>query len=180
MDSSSTATLKELTSALHDTLKYNGVLDKLKASARTEIHACLQAEELPPPTLPNENLVLNTLILEYLKFNNYNHAASVLLSESGQPTSSLDPSFIRSELGVKGGSGLPVLYGVVEALKQNKENNGKDIIAPSQLAALRVLSREVGGGDDESVDTRDSVYTEEEERGGDKGGMPEPMVFSNF
>ena len=83
-------------------------------------------------------------------------------------------------MGVQGGNGLPVLYGVVEALKQNKENGGRDIIAPSQLAALRVLSREGGKGDDESVDTRDSVYTEEFERGGDKGGMPEPMVFSNF
>ena len=44
--SSSSATLKELTSALHDTLKYSGVLSKLQALARSEIHACLQAEEV--------------------------------------------------------------------------------------------------------------------------------------
>eukprot|EP00520_Triparma_pacifica_P019857 CAMPEP_0118635404 /NCGR_PEP_ID=MMETSP0785-20121206/2059_1 /TAXON_ID=91992 /ORGANISM="Bolidomonas pacifica, Strain CCMP 1866" /LENGTH=134 /DNA_ID=CAMNT_0006526437 /DNA_START=73 /DNA_END=473 /DNA_ORIENTATION=- len=128
--SSSSATLKELTSALHDTLKYNGVLSKLQALARSEIHACLQAEELPPPTLPNENLIINELILEYLKFNGYGHTASVMRAETGQPVEgSVEPSFIRSELGVKGGSKIPVLYGVVEALKTNKENNGKDLVA---------------------------------------------------
>ena len=55
------------------------------------------------------------------------HSSNPFTNPTPFPSSlcSLQPSFIRSELGVKGGSKIPVLYGVVEALKTNKENNGK-------------------------------------------------------
>jgi len=66
-DQSSTprATLSDLSAALHSTLKYRGVLDDLSATVRTEIYHCLnQTEASEPPTMPNENLIINTLILE--------------------------------------------------------------------------------------------------------------------
>jgi lisH domain-containing protein FOPNL len=44
------------------------------------------------PPLPKENLIINELIREYLTYNNYNHALSVFLSESGQPS---EPPFSR-------------------------------------------------------------------------------------
>ena len=44
------------------------------------------------PQLSKENLLINELIREYLKYNNYNHSLSVFLSESGQPA---DPPFER-------------------------------------------------------------------------------------
>ena len=104
MDGSS-ATLKDLTSALHDTLKYNGSLSALQASARSSIHSCLESTELTPPSLPNENLIVNELVLEYLKFNGYGHTASVMRAETGQPKEgTVEAGFLRSELGIKGGT----------------------------------------------------------------------------
>jgi len=115
------ATLHDLVEALRETLQFKGVIDDLKAHARAEIHSCLDMEDVPKPKLNNENLIVNELILEYLDFNGYNHASSVLRAESGQPKQgTLDESFTRRELGLSdGGSGgegggLPALYGIVE------------------------------------------------------------------
>lgn len=85
LPSPASATLKDLSTALHSTLHYKGTISKLTSMVRAEVHSCLDLDSIPPPTLPNENLIINELVLEYLKFNGYGHAASVLRAESGQP-----------------------------------------------------------------------------------------------
>ena len=37
------------------------------------------------PAVPQENVLINELIREYLEYNKYYNAASVLVTESGQP-----------------------------------------------------------------------------------------------
>ena len=44
------------------------------------------------PTPPQENVLINELIREYLMYNGYYNTASVLVTESGQP---VDPPFDR-------------------------------------------------------------------------------------
>ena len=130
MNNTTGATLGELSQALKETLQYKGVLHDLKASLRAEVFSCLEAEEIVPPTLPNENLLINEIILEYLQFNGYNHAASVLSAESGQPDQGLGMMLVKEELGVSQtssrGSSLPIIYGIVEKLKRNKREINTD------------------------------------------------------
>lgn len=65
--------------ALTDMLENSGVLSSLRANLRTEI---VKALEEPggsrPPKPPQQNCLINELILEYLAFNNYNRTASIL------------------------------------------------------------------------------------------------------
>ncbi|GMH91636.1 hypothetical protein TL16_g12111 [Triparma laevis f. inornata] len=102
-------------------MHYKGTISKLTSMVRAEVHSCLDLDSIPPPTLPNENLIINELVLEYLKFNGYGHAASVLRAESGQPKEgSVDVAFVKSELGVSESRSMPALYGIVSVLKKNK------------------------------------------------------------
>jgi lisH domain-containing protein FOPNL len=80
------ASLEELKAVLKDTLDKKGVLSKIKAEIRAEIFTALDSDTVPKPKLSNENMLINELIREYLHYNHYNHALSVFLHESGQPT----------------------------------------------------------------------------------------------
>jgi lisH domain-containing protein FOPNL len=132
-----TSSLGDLKTALTQTLKYTGVYSKLESTIRTEIYKTLANQggggggaEIDPPGLPNDNLVINSLILEYLKFNGYGQTASILASESGHPTDSagedasgIERDFVMSDLNVRNTSGsqkVPVLYGIVEKLRELK------------------------------------------------------------
>ena len=124
---------------------------------RSEIYQCLnQTASAPPPSLPNENLAINTLILEYLRFNNYDHAASVLEVESGMPKENVDVSVIADDIGVKGDGKLPVLYGVVEALKENRANAGRSILQPTGDRVERVAFEEAPNPGSTSAANADS------------------------
>ena len=130
------STLNDLKTALTQTLKYNGTYSKLEAAIRTEVYKTLtnpgnlEGGAPTTPNLPNDNLMLNSLILEYLQFNNYGQTASILVAESGHPTtkngadgSGLERDFIMSDLNVRNSSStqkVPVLYGVVSKLRELK------------------------------------------------------------
>ncbi len=45
------------------------------------------------PGPPDENVLINELIREYLEYNGYYNSASVFITESGQP---VDPPFDRN------------------------------------------------------------------------------------
>lgn len=68
---------------------------------RAEIFHTLEGPQdnvLPPP-LSNDNLLINELVRDYLSYNGYSNALSVFLSESGQPNDrALDRAFIRDEV----------------------------------------------------------------------------------
>ena len=142
------ATFDELTAALKETLDRRGALRQIRASLRAEAFAALHnaAEQVEdqesydasgrrPPLRP-ENAVINELIRDYLEFNGYLGAASVLEVEAGfagngggdDDDRELSREMIKLELGVienddgmkskKVRKKIPLLYGIIEALKR--------------------------------------------------------------
>ena len=63
---------------MKETLENRGVLNQIKARIRAEVFNALDDHTEPPPSLSNENMLINELIREYLQFNNYKYTASVL------------------------------------------------------------------------------------------------------
>ncbi|XP_048348351.1 centrosomal protein 20 isoform X3 [Sphaerodactylus townsendi] len=94
------ATITELKAVLKDTLEKRGALGQIKARIRAEVFNALDDQTEPRPPLSHENLLINELIREYLEFNKYKYAASVLTAESGQPEVPLDRDFLVKELNV--------------------------------------------------------------------------------
>ncbi|CAF0758042.1 unnamed protein product [Didymodactylos carnosus] len=106
-------------------LESNGSLAELRAKLRSDIFQTLQDPNEVKPKLPNENLLLNELILEYLKYNNWNCAASVLTAESGQPTTSLGRTFVAEQLNVFDDEKMqrvPLLYSMLTHFMSNSKN----------------------------------------------------------
>ncbi|PAA92996.1 hypothetical protein BOX15_Mlig026757g1, partial [Macrostomum lignano] len=113
------ASVDELKSALKENLESRGVLQDIRASLRAEIYRSLE-EPRPSgqqrPGLSNENLLINELIREYLEFNEYSNAASVLAAESGQPQARLSRSLLSRELNLREDpscQGMPLLYSML-------------------------------------------------------------------
>uniref|UniRef100_A0A7S2S6X2 FGFR1 oncogene partner (FOP) N-terminal dimerisation domain-containing protein n=1 Tax=Mucochytrium quahogii TaxID=96639 RepID=A0A7S2S6X2_9STRA len=118
------ASLEELNDAVADAFQANGVQDKVKAKLRAEVFKLLEGNETvvaPAPT--NENLIINELIREYLRFNQYSHTLSVFVPESGQPkqpaiprTILADDLNIREPIDLDNDRPVPLLYSVVQKL----------------------------------------------------------------
>mmetsp|Transcript_4493 Transcript_4493/g.6785 ORF Transcript_4493/g.6785 Transcript_4493/m.6785 type:complete len:136 (+) Transcript_4493:558-965(+) len=119
------ASLEDLKNALKETLDSRGVLSEIKAKIRSEIFSALDDQEVARPKLTDENLIINELIREYLSYNNYHHAASVLLAETGQPSEPpFDRAYLARELRVAEDSksrSVPLLYGLVRGLRPNAQ-----------------------------------------------------------
>ena len=144
------ATLDELVDALKETLHRRGTLGQIRSSLRSEAFACLrlaensnQAEKEDAssssnnnngnnPRPPMENVLINELIRDYLEFNGYRGTASVLVSEAGVADDGgrIDRELQKIELGLteqerdggRDSSNIPLLYGIVEALKSKKDD----------------------------------------------------------
>ena len=85
-----------LLAVVKETLENRGVMSQLKARIRAEVFRALDDQTETKPTLSNENLLINELIREYLEFNDYKYAASVLKAgKSFSMTSSLLPMRMR-------------------------------------------------------------------------------------
>ena len=78
-------------SAVKETLESRGVLNHLKARIRAEVFSALEDQREPRPFLSHENLLVNELIREYLEFNKYRYAASVLTAGGSRQASSSPP-----------------------------------------------------------------------------------------
>ncbi|XP_064317908.1 centrosomal protein 20 isoform X5 [Phalacrocorax carbo] len=63
---------------LKDTLEKRGALGQIKARIRAEVFNALDDQSEPRPPLSHENLLINELIREYLEYNKYKYASSVL------------------------------------------------------------------------------------------------------
>ncbi|XP_077172852.1 centrosomal protein 20 isoform X2 [Paroedura picta] len=74
------ATITELKTVLKDTLEKRGILGQIKARIRAEVFNALDDQNELRPPLSHENLLINELIREYLEFNKYKYAASVLVA----------------------------------------------------------------------------------------------------
>ena len=123
------ATVDDLKTLLKDTLDNRGVLNQVRARIRAEIFSALDDQSDLKPVLSNENLLINELIREYLEFNNYRFASSVLLAEAGQPKDPVDRKFLLAELNIKKANNMPLLYSLVYDLKQKNvtERSGEDL-----------------------------------------------------
>ena len=88
------ASLEDFKNVVRETLEQKGALNKVKAQIRAEIFTALDADNNQgKPQLPQENILINELIREYLEYNGYYNTLSVLVTESGQP---VDPPFDRN------------------------------------------------------------------------------------
>ena len=95
------ASLDDLKSVLRETLEQKGVLNEVKAKIRAEIFTALDAETTNKPQLSNENMIINEMIREYLEYNRYYNTASVLTTETGQPSEPpFDREFLHRKFGV--------------------------------------------------------------------------------
>ena len=117
------ASLDDLKSVLRETLEQKGVLNDVKAKIRAEIFTALDAENTNRPQLSNENMIINEMIREYLEYNRYYNTASVLVTETGQPSEPpFDREFLHRKFGVSSQArgarpGMPLLYELIYGLR---------------------------------------------------------------
>ena len=126
------ASLEDLKNVLRETLEQKGVLNDVKAKIRAEVFTALDSEAQGKPPLSNENMIINEMIREYLEYNRYYNAASVLVTESGQP---VEPPFDREYLhkkfaissSTKGNRpSMPLLYELTFGLKPETEGDKRE------------------------------------------------------
>ena len=120
------ASLEDLKNVLRETLEQKGVLNKVKAQIRAEIFTALDADNAGKPAIPQENVLINEMIREYLEYNKYYNTLSVMVTESGQP---VDPPFdrnyierrlqINSQPTSSSKPQVPLLYEIVNGLQKN-------------------------------------------------------------
>ncbi|OXB68864.1 hypothetical protein ASZ78_002279 [Callipepla squamata] len=104
---------------LKDTLEKRGALGQIKARIRAEVFNALDDQSEPRPPLSHENLLINELIREYLEFNKYKYAASVLTA-----------AFVISVLS------RPLLYGIISHFL----HRGKEESIQSPLPKVSLLN----------------------------------------
>ena len=63
---------------VRETLENRGVLGQLRARIRAEVFSALNDPTDSRPEVSHENFLINELIREYLDFNHYKYASSVL------------------------------------------------------------------------------------------------------
>eukprot|EP01013_Petalomonas_cantuscygni_P039890 TRINITY_DN71532_c0_g1_i1.p1 TRINITY_DN71532_c0_g1~~TRINITY_DN71532_c0_g1_i1.p1 ORF type:complete len:161 (-),score=13.12 TRINITY_DN71532_c0_g1_i1:423-905(-) len=98
----------DVRNALAMLLEDRGHLKSLRASLHRVIFEAVAEDSSPPvqrPPPPPENLVLNTLILDYLTFNGFTNAAAVLATEAGHPTA---PSVMSTDDHSRPSDGIPL------------------------------------------------------------------------
>ena len=113
------ASLEDLKNVLRETLEQKGVLNKVKAEIRSEIFTALDADNTQgKPPVPQENVIINELIREYLEYNRYYNTASVLVTESGMPRDApFDRNYMERKMQITSSSQAnktqqtPLLYG---------------------------------------------------------------------
>jgi len=69
-----------LCAVVRETMENRGVLCQLRAKIRAEVFSALNDPTDSRPPVSRENFLINELIREYLDFNHYKYASSVLAS----------------------------------------------------------------------------------------------------
>ena len=106
---------------------------------RKSIFDAIDIDNYAKPKIPEENLIINEMIKEYLKYNNYNYSNQVFQSETGQPENPFNRDYIEKELNIntdKTQNEKPLLYFLLKGLKEetyepinkNNNNNNNEII----------------------------------------------------
>ncbi|KAF7456591.1 LisH domain-containing protein FOPNL [Cryptosporidium felis] len=120
------SSLEELRTAVKSELERKGVLRELRARLMAEILYSLSEEndenEGGSNGISEENLVLNSLIYDYLMYNGYQGTGAVLLKEAkmdsseemGKGNQVLSGEELRKILKVEEGGNLPLLYSFIK------------------------------------------------------------------
>ncbi|XP_050394731.1 centrosomal protein 20 [Patella vulgata] len=145
------ASTDELKEVLKESLENRGVLGQIKARIRAEVFTALNDQTENKPQLSNENVLINELIREYLEYNNYKYAASVLVSESGMHPSPLDRDFLKNELNIveDGPSrSVPLMYSLISTYSNQHRPKNKQTGAgkQSKTAFLEHIEKDLGPG----------------------------------
>lgn len=117
--------VEELKNALKETLEQKGILNQIKAMMRKEIYDSIENDDNPKPQLSKENLIINELIKDYLKYNNYSNSSYVFQSETGQPKDIYDRNSLSKELNIiedESNKQKPLLYSILFGLKNQDIN----------------------------------------------------------
>ena len=61
--------INELKNALKESLEEKGVLGNVRALMREAIYEVIETDDKPKPKLSDENLLINELLIEYMKYN---------------------------------------------------------------------------------------------------------------
>ena len=75
---------QELTSNLLQTMKSNGTYTKLEANVLSEIFKHMNENSAKKVDIPEINVIINSLIFDYLNYNQLEYSSKVLKEESGQ------------------------------------------------------------------------------------------------
>jgi lisH domain-containing protein FOPNL len=131
------ASNEDLKSALKNSLIDRGILNSIKALMRKSIFDAIDTDDYPKPKIPEENLIINEMIKEYLKYNNYNYSLQVFQSETGQPENPFNRDYIEKELNINTDKTIeekPLFYSILNGLKEQtyepiikNEDNNNDI-----------------------------------------------------
>ena len=111
----------------------NGTYNSVKSQLHTAMYQILADNNnnnnntSNKPQLSNINLIINTLINEYLQYNSYHNTAKLLQYESNGSADNnnvLSHELLASQLNIiDSNSNVPLLYSIISLLQQN--NNKK-------------------------------------------------------
>lgn len=148
------AAMDELKDALRDALDSSGALERHRAALRADVLSAVRARvggsagaAGPPPAPPEANVLINELLREYLLWNGYREAASVLQPEASMPAApALGRGFIASRLGLSNGEAaddLPLLYSLVA-----RAGASKGVTQAGPRGGARAAGGEQGQGEE--------------------------------
>ncbi|KAL0236234.1 hypothetical protein GEMRC1_002816 [Eukaryota sp. GEM-RC1] len=114
--------LKELSSAVQESLDNRGAIDRIKSQIRSEMFLALQTPTFSKQSPSEDSLVINSLISQYLEYNNLYRTSSVFSAETGSYESVPAPA-IASDLSIPdSGSDLPLLYQILTLLRHKNDD----------------------------------------------------------
>ena len=122
---------QELTSNLLQIMKSNGTYTKLEANVLSEIFKHMNENSAKKVDIPEINVIINSLIFDYLNYNQLEYSSKILKEESGQDnypdnfssqTQTEDEMYQKSmsrvqlgeRLNVDGNLAKPLLYGLIQ------------------------------------------------------------------
>jgi len=98
-------TAKELKLEILKDLKENGILDEMRSQLRKNVFQSLQkAQPLKKKSLNNRQILISTVISEWLRENGLHATLSTLEAESGLSETKLPPELTKLELGISNNS----------------------------------------------------------------------------
>ena len=104
----------DLQAGILDSLKESGAYSKLQAQVFEKIFHVMNENSAERPELPEENVLVNSLIRDYLNWNNLEYTDKVLSAETGDKKC-LSRDEIAEKLNVTGDfQTKPLLYSMVE------------------------------------------------------------------